>query len=488
MSLKQKAFAGLIWSIVQSSGTQVLSLIIFLLLARLLTPETFGLIALANVFLAFMQIFLDQGFAKALIQRQEVEPEHFDAAFWSQVGFGVFLAAIAFFGAGLVADVFQQPKLIPILRYLSSIFIINSLGRVHNAILSREFAFKIIALRSLWATVISGVVGVGMAMRGYGVWSLVTLNITAELFSLLFTWNAVDWRPTWQFSVRHFRDLYSFGIYLLGFKFVKFFDKRSDNLLIGYFLGEVALGYYAIAYRILEVMTQLLVRTVDKVALPTFSRLQTEPEQFRQLFYKTTQFTSLIAFPTFLGAVVFAPELIVTLFGKQWIPAVRAMQILSLEGIVLSVSLFHQSVFVSMGKPDWNLKIVLLNATVNLIACLVSVRWGINAVAIAYIISSYLVFPISQWAVNKLIKVELMAYSKKFVTPLLSSAIMVLAILSFKHFFSSTIDAKLLIIGGTILGSLVYALSVQLIEPQLFGQFWNFIRSASNRQKANKSI
>ncbi|MGF1591277.1 MAG: lipopolysaccharide biosynthesis protein [Pleurocapsa sp.] len=479
MSLKQKAFTGLIWSIIENSGTQVFSLIIFLLLARLLTPETFGLIALANVFLAFMQIFLDQGFAKALIQRENLEPEHLDAAFWSQVGCGVLLTTITFFGAGLVAEVFEQPKLILILQCLSLIFIINSLSRVHNALLSRKFAFKIIALRSLWGTLISGIVGISMAFAGYGVWSLVTLNIVAELVSGIFIWWAVDWRPKWRFSVKHFQDLYSFGIYLFALKFIQFFDKRSDNLLIGYFLGEVALGYYAIAYRILEVMTQLLIKTVDKVALPTFSRLQTEPERFRRLFYQTTQFTSLIAFPTYLGVVVFAPELIVSLFGEKWIPATVAMQILAVEGIVLSVSLFNKSVFMSMGKPSWTVKISILNATANLIACLIAVRSGIVAVALAYVISSYLVFPVSQWAVNKLIKIKLTSYFKQFVTPIISSAIMIAAILTVKHFLSPVIDPKLLIIVGTLIGTSVYALCIRTFEPQLFKKLWELLKSVS---------
>ena len=372
------------------------------------------------------------------------------------------------------------------MQSLSLIFIINALSRVHDALLSREFVFKTIALRSLLATVISGIVGVTMAMKGYGVWSLVTLNIAAELVSLIVIWGTVDWRPKLRFSFKHFKDLYSFGMYLLAFKFIKFFDKRADNLLIGYFLGEVALGYYAIAYRILEVMTQLLVKTVDKVALPTFSRLQTEPERFRQLFYKTTQFTSLIAFPTYLGVVIFAPELIVTLFGKQWIPATVPMQILAFEGIILAVSLFHKSVFISMGKPSWTVRISLLNATANLIACLIAVRWGIIAVAIAYVISSYLVFPVSQWAVNRLIKVELMAYLRQFVTPLFSSAIMVGAIAIAKHLLLNAIDTKLLLIISTIIGALVYAICVRIIEPQLLPQVWEFIKSASGKKKVSK--
>lgn len=483
MNLKQKAFTGLVWSIIQSSGSQAFSLIIFLLLARLLTPETFGLIALANVFLAFMQIFLEQGFAKALIQREDIEPEHLDSAFWSQVGCGVLLTVITFFTAGLVAEFFDQPKLIPILHWLSWLFVISSLSQVHNALLSREFAFKIIALRSLLGTVISGTVGISMAFAGYGVWSLVALNLVSELVSMLVMWRAIDWRPKWRFSPRHFQDLFSFGMYLLAFKFVKFFDKRSDNLLIGYFLGEVALGYYAIAYRILEVMTQLLVNTINKVALPTFSRLQAEPERFRQLFYRTTQFASLIAFPTYFGVSVFAPELIVSLFGEQWIPATEAMQILALEGIVLSVSLFHKSVFISMGKPSWVVRISIVNATANLIACLIAVKSGIIAVAIAYIISSYLIFPISQWAVNKLIGIPLKTFLRQFVTPLVSSAIMVTAILIFKHFFSEAIDPKLLIVIGTLIGALVYTLCIRIFAPQIFKQLWQLAISVISSKK-----
>ena len=483
MNLKRKALVGLVWSLVQNFGNQTFSLIIFLVLARLLTPPTFGLIALANVVLAFMRIFLDQGFTKALIQRQTVEPEHLNTAFWTQVGCGILLTTITFFSADLVAGIFNQPKLIEVLQCLSSIFIINSLSRVHNAILSREFAFKVMALRSLLATVIGGMVGVTMAYAGFGVWSLAIYNLTSEVVALVVLWSAVEWRPKWQFSNSHFRDLYGFGMYIFAFKFIKFFEKRADNLLIGYFLGEVALGYYAIAYRILEVITQLLVDTIDKVALPTFSRLQTEPKRFARLFYQTTQFTSIVTFPTYLGVVVLAPELTISLFGEQWVPATGIMQILAFEGIVLSASYFHKSVFVSMGKPSWSVRVTLLSATVNLIACLVAVRSGIIAVATAYIISSYLVFPISQWAVNRLIKINLLTYLKQFITPLISSTVMVGAIWSAKYYLLEASDPKLSIIVGAVIGVLIYALCIKIFEPQLFVRTWEFVKLNTAKKK-----
>lgn len=472
MNLKQKAVTGAVWSAIESWGTQAASLIIFLLLARLLSPKAFGLVALANIYLSFMQIFLDQGFAKALIQRQEFDPEHLDAAFWSQVGFGILLTIVTFFSAGVVAAFFDQPKLILILQCLAPLFIISSLNRVHSALLNREFAFKVIALRSLLGTVISGTVGITMAYLGYGVWSLVTLNIVGEVVGVLVIWGTVDWRPRFSFSWKHFQDLFAFGIQVIAFRFIKFFHKRSDNLLIGYFMGEVALGYYAIAYRVLEVMTQLLVQTATKVALPTFSRLQTEPERFRQLFYQTTQLISIIAFPTFLGAAALTPELVITLFGEKWIPAIGAMRILSLTGIVQSVYILHNSVFISMGKPIWKVKLSLLGAAATVIACLIAVRWNITVVALAFTISNYLIFPVSQWAVNRLIKISPKTYLRKFVTPLITSAVMIGAIFVTKYLLSGVVNPKLLLVLGTAIGALVYVLCLRLFDPRLFQQLW----------------
>ena len=476
-NLKQKALRGVVWTAIEKWGSQACSLVVFLVLARLLTPDTFGLVALANVFLGFMQIFLEQGFAQALIQRENLTEKHLNAAFWSQIACGILLAIISFVSVGFVADFFKQPKLIPILQCLSLVFIINSFSHVQKAILNRKFDFKIMAMRSLWAMVISGLVGTTMAFVGYGVWSLVAQQLTYELVGVLVLWQAVTWRPKLEFSQQHFQDLYSFGIHVLAFKFIKFFDRRADNLLIGYFLGEVALGYYAISYRVLQVMTQLVASTTNQVALPAFSRLQSEPERFRQAFYRANQFVGLIVFPTFLGAAALTPELVVSLFGEQWTPAIRAMQILTIEGIVQSLTLFHKSVFMSLGKPSWKVKLSLVSATANVLACATAVRWGITAVAIAYVVSSYLVFPISQWAVNRLLKISFWSYLKQFITPTLGSLVMVGGIFVTKYFLLDVVTPKILLTIGTIVGGTIYTLSIALLDFDLFKRVFKLIRT-----------
>ncbi len=486
MSIKQKAIQGVVWSVIQNWGSQAGSLIVFLILARLLTPEAFGLIGLANVFLAFMNIFLEQGFSQALIQHEEIQPEELDTAFWAHVLTGLLLTIISFLISGFVADIFEQPKLIPILQCFSFLFFINSLSHVHKALLRRNFDFKIMAARTIVGIIIGGTVGIVMAFSGFGVWSLVSQQFIYESVEVFIIWGAISWRPQLRFSVYHLRNLLNFGLSILALKFLNFCNKRTDNLLIGYFLGEVALGYYMIAYRVLEVMTQLLVSTTQQVALPTFSRLQAEPERFRQAFYQVTLFTSLIAVPTFLGMMMFTPELVAVLFGEQWLPSVPIMQILALGGILSSISFFNGSIFISLGKPSWKLWISLLNAILNLIACLIAVQWGVVAVAIAYVISSYMAFPFSQWAIKKLIQVPWLTYLKQFLSPVIGSLVMVLGIFGFKYFASNLIDDKLLIVIGTAIGALIYGLTIRLIDPKLFKDLLEIIKILKTPSK-NKS-
>ncbi len=475
MTIKKKVIQGVLWSILQNWGSQAGSLIVFLILARLLTPEDFGLLSLANVFLALMNIFLEQGFTSALIQRETLDPEHLDTAFWTQVITGVLLTLISFILAEAIANMFHQPLLIPIIKYFSFLFIINSFGHVFQGILRRELNFKIMAIRSLIAIFISGILAIFFACLGFGVWSLVIQQFVFESVIVLVMWKAVNWRPKFRFSYPHFQDLFNFSIYVLLFQFINFFERKSDNLLIGYFLGEIALGYYTIAYRILEVMIQLLVGTINQVALPTFSRLQKESDAFRQAFLQAIQFTSLIAFPTFLGLLTLTPEIIITLFGKQWIPSIPVLKILTFMGILSALSYFNWSVFLALGKPYLRLWFSLLNVIISFTVAFWVVKWGIVAVALAFVISSYLVFPLSLLVLTKLISIPLKQYLQQFITPLISSFVMVFAIFLVKYFLGIYFNTIILLLVSTVIALISYTVSIKLINPPLFKELVNIV-------------
>lgn len=473
MSIKQKAIKGIFWSGIQNWGSQAGSLIIFLVLARLLSPADFGLIALANTFLAFFNLLIEQGFSLAIIQRQDIEAEHLNTAFWIQICLGLTFTVIGLLSASLFAEIFQTPLLTPILQWFSILFFISSLNIVQLAILRRNFAFKTIAIRALSGIVLSGIVGISLAVSGFGVWSLVGQQLTFEIVGVIAFWSISDWRPRLKFSFKHFQELYNFGISVFYSKVLTFFNQNTDNLLIGYFLGEVALGYYAVAYRVLQVLTQLLVGTGNQVTLPVLSRLQVEPERFIQVFYKIIKFASLIALPIFLGVVTLASELVITIFGEQWQPSIPIMQLLTLGGIISLILFFNRSVFVAIGKPFWQLRLEFLNVSFNIVACIIAVRYGILAMAFAYVISDFLVIPASLWTLNKVMRISWQAYLRQFISPVICTGIMTTLIWLVKNWLLTILNPQFILVICTVCGVIFYVISLKILAPLLFQELWD---------------
>ncbi|PZD74135.1 Teichuronic acid biosynthesis protein TuaB [Acaryochloris thomasi RCC1774] len=484
MTLKQQAIRGALWTGIQNWAGQMGAFLVFFVLARLLEPADFGLVALANVFLAFMQIFLEQGFAQALIQREDLEPEHLDTAFWTNIAIGIALGLLSLLTADWIAAGFDEPRLTPILRCFSLIFLINALRGTQQAVLERQFAFKAIAMRSLLGIMIGGITGIGMALSGLGVWSLVGQQFMNELVGTLVIWKASDWRPRFRFSLRHFRQLFRFGSHVLGLNFLNFFNTKINDFLIGYFLGSVALGYYAISYRILQVMTQLLVRTTSGVSLPTFSRLKHDLNRFRNAFYTVTRLTSAIAFPFFLGTSVLAPELVTVLFGEKWLPAVPVIQLLSILGLVRSISFFKSSVFMALGEPAWAMKLKFLSVTLNLVGFAIAFRWGIIGVTFANMMRGLIVFPVGQWVLSRMVKIPFFTYSRQFSAALVSSLVMMGLLLSVKTYLTSLIEMQIIILSlCTLLGAATYGLMLRTLAPQIVAEFWEIGRVALSRSK-----
>jgi O-antigen/teichoic acid export membrane protein len=487
MSLREKAAKGIVWSVIQKWGREAITIVTFVILSRLLTPEAFGLVALASVFTTFVEIFLDQGSSVAIVQRAEVEREHLDTAFWISILTGALLTVGSIAASGLVAAFFGEPRLAPILNWLSLGFIFNSLSTTQLAILQRKLAFKNLAARSLAATIIGGVVGISMAFMGFGVWSLVAQNLARALAAALVLWRSSDWRPGFNLSKKHYKDLFTFGISIVGNNVLNGLVRRSDDLLIGYFLGPTLLGYYTVGYRLLLAIIRLVTQVTNTVAFPTFSRLQHQPERMRRAFYNVTQYTSLLAFPIFIGLAALAPEVVPALFGEKWAPSIPVMQVLALIGILQSVLFFNGSVIRASGKPSWELGIMLLNATCSVIGFLLVVRQGIVAVAASFVIVGYLLAPVSYIAVHKLLQIDFRTYLWQFVSPLAASLMMVAVIMGLKYVFRDQVLNMYLELSTYLVASvLTYILVLGLTARSLCREVLelaNLVLSASKLRK-----
>ncbi len=487
MSLRQKAAQGVLWSVIQKWGRAGISIVTFVILSRLLGPEAFGLVALATVFTTFVEIFLDQGFSAAIVQRADLEPEHLDTAFWVNIFMGLLMTVGGLAASGLIASFFHEPRLTPVLHWLSITFLISALSSTQVAILQRKLAFKSLAVRSLAATTVGGAVGLVMAFSGFGVWSLVGQDLASGLAGVAILWRSSDWRPGFRVSTKHYKEMFTFGVSVVGNNALNVMLRRSDDLLIGYFLGPTLLGFYTIGYQLLLVIIRLVTEVTNTVAFPAFSRLQLEPERMRRAFYNVTQYTSLIAFPVFIGLATLAPELVPAFFGEKWTPSIPVMQILAMIGILQSVLFFNASVIRASGKPLWELSIMLLNTVCNVLGFLVAVRWGIVAVAASFVIVSYLVAPISYLALRKLIQVDFRTYLRQFIPPLTASLTMVFAVVTLKYLLKDlSINLYVEFSIYVLTGVLTYVLIIGLTARQLYQELLELINLVLPKWKFRK--
>jgi PST family polysaccharide transporter len=285
---------------------------------------------------------------------------------------------------------------------------------------------------------------------------------------VLIFWSRSQWRRRFQFSWDSLKELSGFGISIFGSKLLNFFNQNTDNFLIGFFLGETALGYYAVAYRVLQVLTQLLVDTINQVALTTFSRLQQDPENLFRTFFKTLRLSSLVSFPIFLAVSVLSQELVIIIFGYQWQFAAPVMQILSLGGLVYLILFLNQSIFASVGHPEILLRLEILNVVFNVVACLIAVQWGILAVALAFVCSDFLVIPISLWLLKSILKLSLEQYFRQFLPALSCTTVMLMLIVACKLKVSSLWSPASTLLFCTLVGGLAYGLCLRLFYPLTF--------------------
>lgn len=489
MSLRQKAVRGVFWSVIQKWGRAGITTVTFIILSRLLTPEAFGLVALATAFIVFIELFLDQGFGSAIVQRTELEPEHLDTAFWLNVLTSLLMTAGLIAVSGLVAGAYEEPRLAPVLKWLSITLVLSGLSSTQVSILQRKLAFKEFAIRTTIANAVGGVVGISMAFAGFGVWSLVGQDLASGAVRVIILWKASDWRPGYNVSKRHYKELVSFGISVVGNNALTVLIRRSDALLIGYFLGPTLLGFYTIGYQLLLTIIRLVTEVTNSVAFPTFARLQHQPERMRHAFYRVTQYTSLFAFPVFIGLALLAPELVPAVFGAKWTPSVPVMQVLSLIGILQSVLFFNNSVIKASGKPAWQLGIMALNAVGTVLGLLLAVRWGIVAVAAAFVIVGYLLAPVSYVAVRRLIQIDFKTYLGQFTPSLIASLTMVAVIVVLKLLLKNqSLNLYLELSIYLLAGALTYATVIGLLARHVYYQVLELVSGALPKWKPRKVI
>jgi len=464
----QAAAKGVIWSATQKYGDRAISFVVLLILARILSPTTFGLVSLAMVFISFAQIFIDQGLGDAVVQASSIDRALLNTTFWTNLVTGLLIMALSIILSQAIADFYSESGLTLVIRWLSLSFVFSALSRVQEALLKRRLNFKSLAIRSLVATLGSGLVAIAVALLGGGVWSLVSKLLLYAAISTMALWSISGWRPGFSFSWESFKKLYSYGVHIVGSNFVDFFSRNSDNLLIGYFLGATMLGYYNLAYSLLLTVTELLIVVPNAVVFPTFSRIQNDKSILRTSIYAATQIISITTIPFFVCIVILAPDVVQLLYGPQWIQSVAVVQVLMFVGIVHSAFFFFGSLLKAVGKPQWRFAMLSITAVLNVLGFLITVKWGIVAVAVSYVCVGYLVAPLYLELVRRATGLSLKIYLKQYVPAILSTVLMSIVLLATKSALGTLLESYMRLAVVVLLAVISYLFCLFVFARSFF--------------------
>lgn len=486
MTLREKVAKGAVWSAFQDWGSQGIQFVVFFVLARLLGPQAFGLIALAQIFLRLIQSLTKQGFTQVLIQRDHLDKDHLDTAFWSNIGITSSLTVLCILFAQQVSVWFDEPLLSQIIPWLSINFILVALNDVQRALLMREFDYKTIATRTFIAAPVSGIIGILMAFWGFGVWSLVGKTLSENAITVILLWRVSNWRPSFSFSIACFKELFDFQINIVGLSVLGTVNSQIDKFLIGYYIDSTTLGYYVVANKVAGLVAGLIGGATQKIALPMFSRLKTNLSQLQEIFCKITQVISFIAFPVFFGIVVLAAEIIFVAFGPEWAVAVPLMQILAFSGLQNSVYSFLGELITALGKPAWNFRISFVSVLLRTVGFLIAVQWGIVAIAVVQVLIGYISTPIRLLCINRLTALSFNKYLRSHVSPLIGVAIMSGFIISFKALLGGAVNEYIALCLYVLIGAATYLTSVFLIDRKLVRETIQFIQSAFLKRRKVK--
>jgi O-antigen/teichoic acid export membrane protein len=462
------------WSFVMTWGRRGFATVFLVLLAAILGPEAYGVVTLAAVYILLLELFVEQGISTALVQRETLDDEHLDTAFWMNLAWAVLFAGVSIALAGFWARANGTPQLEPIIDVLSITIILDALTLVQQAQLQREMAFKKLAMRTNVATVISGIVGVSLALTGAGAWALVAQQLTYAAASTVLFVAIVRWYPKLRFSLHHARELLGFSVDVFFANLAGFLSRRGDILFMGLFFSPVVVGTYRLADRLVDTVLELCVRPVSVISLPHFSRLQQDPARLRRSVAACMRLTILLAVPTML-AMAGCSKYILGVLGSKWSAGVTALELLAIVGVVKALIVFTGPLLFALAKARIRAAMLwaqaALSVAVVVVAGLVfggvSVEQQLTGVAGLRALLFVLVFvPLNVAIVTRLTGLRVREIASFVPVPLISgaAAIAAVALVTKAGLLDSVRPVPALLIAGSL--ALAAALGVLIALEQ----------------------
>lgn len=397
MSLKTKAFKGFAWNSLENMLVRGVSFIISILIARVVSPEAYGLVGMLSIFLALSTLFIEGGFSKALVQRKDCSQLDFSTVFYFNIVVSLLIYVILYFSAPFIARFYHQPVLIALTRVMGLQFIIASFIVVQRAKLLIDIDFKTQAKINVMAVIISGLVGLYMAYDDFGVWALVGQNLSLTLATSMLMWLQAKWRPSWAFSWQAFREMFGYGSKILAAGLYSTVLTNVYTIVIGKWYHSKALGFYTRANSLAELSSGTINLIITNVTFPLFSAIQQDREKLISIYSRTVAMTAFIIFPSMTLFAVISKPFILLFLTERWLPAAPLLQWLCLARMFTPISSLNLNLLNAVGRSDLFLKTDLSKLPIIIAAMFITLPLGIKAVVIGSFIVNTLSYFINAY-------------------------------------------------------------------------------------------
>lgn len=461
MSFKNKVVHNILWVSISNVSLKFVNFFITIILARLLEPSDFGLIAIAFIIVNFFEILRDLGIGAALIHRKQDSDIAADTAFYLFPLIAVIFYLIAYFIAPSASTFFREDELTLIIRVLSLTLIIWSFGNLPRTLLSKELNFKKMVVPEVISKISYGIAAIIMAFHGFGVWSLVGGRLFLEITAVITIWYVLDWRPSFRFDKKIAVELLNYGKHVITASIIVFLISIIDVTTIGRNLGSADLGYYNLAISISGMFTIQTAMTLSKVMFPAYSIIQGNTEKMREAYIKTLRYLSMIIFPAALGIMSVSGYFIKVIYGDKWLPATAILHILCIYGLCRAMLNTTENVYLAAGKPKIQAKINFLQLIlISVLIYPLTLIYGTIGTAISVTIPSLIMLFITFNEAGKILNKNFL-YIAKTILPAATGAIIMTSLIIVTQQFISNFSPVLILFLSICVGIIVYLVFLQ---------------------------
>lgn len=465
-SLKNKAFVGVGWSAIERFSVQGVQFILQILLARLLLPSDYGIIAMLAIFLQVAQVFVDSGFANALIKKQDCTEDDFSTVFYYNLFIAVVIYILFFFFSPIVADFYKIPIITDVMRFVSLIIVLNAFCIVQRTKLVKTIDFRSQTIISLGSVLLSGCLGLYLAYNGYGVWALCWQTVANGIFQNILLYAYVRWLPSLKFSKKSFNEMFGFGSKILGASIISVIYNNLYTIVIGKKFQAIELGYYSRADQFAKFPSSNIGNIIARVMFPVLSLIKNEDDKLRVAYRKVIRNSSFIIFPLMVGLAALADPIIRVLLTEKWLGVVVLLQIICLSYMWDHLSLLNLNLLYVKGRSDLVLKLEIVKKSIAVLILVLSIPYGIEVMCWGLVLYSLIAFYLNAFYTKKLLALSFLQQLKDvmpfFVASLVMGGCMSVALIILRNTYTQ-------LVAGMIIGFISYTLiSVVFFKSVMF--------------------